>query len=423
LWLARIVSVTGGMASMMAMQWWVLDVTGSAQAMAALGALFTVVVAAVSLPAGVWVDRLQRGRLFLALELARGVFMAALAAALLSGRASIPLVFTLLALDAAAMALFMPLSTAIWPELIPAARLTAANALVAAGENVGRIAGPALGGLLAARHAGWAAAANAVSYLLSAVAVLLAGALGWSRPARPAVGAPVAAGATLTRSSFRDEVLSGLRVVFGRQDLGAFFILVSFLNLTFGAAFVLIPVLGRDVLQAGPQGLGWLQAAMAAGGLAAGALAGWRSLPTSTPLWMGLLLAEAGLMGTLGWFPVLAVNCGLLFLVGAANALVNTLALSALQWMIPAELRGRVFGLLFTFAMVLQPLGQLAGGAMADRFPLPWVFAGAGLSVVGVLAVAWVRAPELRDIVERARQAGGTVAAGNGSPAATPVHG
>ncbi|HEY8393493.1 MAG TPA: hypothetical protein VIK92_01660, partial [Thermaerobacter sp.] len=47
LWLARIVSVTGGMASMMAMQWWVLDVTGSAQAMAALGALFTVVVAAV----------------------------------------------------------------------------------------------------------------------------------------------------------------------------------------------------------------------------------------------------------------------------------------------------------------------------------------------------------------------------------------
>jgi len=117
------------------------------------------------------------------------------------------------------------------------------------------------------------------------------------------------------------------------------------------------------------------------------------------------------------------VNCGLLFLVGAANALVNALGLTALQWMIPAELRGRVFGLLFTFAMVLQPLGQLAGGALADRFPLPYVFAGAGLSVVAVLAVAWVRAPELRDIVERARQAGGIVEAGNGSPTATPVHG
>ncbi|HEY8415275.1 MAG TPA: hypothetical protein VIK99_05825 [Thermaerobacter sp.] len=106
LWLARIVSVTGSMASMIAVPWWVLDVTGSARAMAAAGALVTVVLALVALPAGVWVDRLHRDRLFLALELARGAITATLAAALLGGRATVPLVFTLLAADAAAMALF-----------------------------------------------------------------------------------------------------------------------------------------------------------------------------------------------------------------------------------------------------------------------------------------------------------------------------
>ncbi|ADU51557.1 major facilitator superfamily MFS_1 [Thermaerobacter marianensis DSM 12885] len=445
LWLARVVSVAGGMASMIAIQWWVLDTTGSAQWMATVNAVATLVMALVGIPAGVLVDRWHRGRFFLVLEAGRGAVMAALAALLFSGHATFPVVLVLLAVDAAGLALFMPLSSAIWPELVPPQQLAAANGLVATGESTGRILGPAIGGLLASRHPGWAILANAVSYACSAAAVVAAGALGWKAPrgrvpdpgdrtategaagvgdpagrrspSREQDGTAVPGGpgdsagdgstageripATARGGSFVAQFREGWAAVFGRPDLGPFFLLVSVLNLVFSASFVLIPVVVREVLRGGPEALGWLQAAFAVGAVTGGLLAGSGRVPRRSRSWVLLVLFQAGLAVIVGASRWLATSILAGWAFGLINTLVNVAVTTMLQEAVAPALRGRVFGLLFTVAMILQPLGQMTGGMLADRVPVPSIFTATALSTVMVMAVAWWRAPAMRALLDR----------------------
>lgn len=415
LWLARVVSVAGGMASMMAIQWWVLESTGSAQWMASTNALFTLVMAAVGLPAGVLVDRWHRGRFFLVLEVGRGLVMAALAALLFSGRATIPAVLGLLALDAAGLALFMPLSSAIWPELVPAPQLAAANGLVATGESIGRIAGPAVGGVLAGRHPGWAALVDAVSYAVSAVAVVAAGALGWKVPSAKTGPAAVPGAATTGGRSFVAQFREGWAAVFGRPDLGPFFVLVSVLNLAFSASFVLIPVVVQKVLHGGPEALGWLQASFAIGAVTGGLLAGSGRVPRRSRAWVQLVLLQAVLATVLGSSRWLAASIVTGWIFGLINTTVNVAATTMLQEAVARDLRGRVFSLLFAVAMLLQPLGQMAGGTLADRVPVPSIFAATTVLTVLALAVAWWRAPAMRTLLDRTGAGGrGTAPAAAG---------
>ncbi|GAB6876507.1 MFS transporter [Thermaerobacter litoralis] len=442
LWLARIVSVAGGMASMVAVQWWVLQATGSAQWMATTNAAVTLVMALVGLPAGVLVDRVHRGRFFLALELGRGAVMAALAALLLGGHATLPAVMALLALDAAGLALFMPLNSAIWPELVPAHQLAAANGLVATGESVGRIVGPAVGGLLATRHPGWAALTDAVSYAVSALALVAAGALGWAAPGSPAgaagrtpragiqaeSGGPGTAPAGTAaeaageapkpaagrRAGFAVQFRQGMAAVVGRPDLGPFFLLVSALNLAFSMAFVLIPVVVEEVLQGGPQTLGWVQAAFALGAIAGGLWAGSGRIPRRATAWFRMLSVQALLGAALGSSRWLLLSLAVAWTFGLLNALVNVAVSTLLQESVEPGLRGRVFGLLFTVAMILQPLGQMTGGILADRMPVAWVFAISSLLVVTSLVVAWWRAPSLRSFLDRLPAPAAVAAPGTG---------
>ncbi|HEY8416145.1 MAG TPA: MFS transporter [Thermaerobacter sp.] len=402
LWLARIVSVAGGMASTIAIQWWVLSSTGSAQWMATVNAVITLVMALVGVPAGVLVDRWHRGRFFLALEVGRGVVMSVLAALLFTGQATLPAVLALLAVDAAGLALFMPLSSALWPELVPPHQLAAANGLVATGESMGRILGPAIGGLLASRHPGWATLADAVSYALSAVAILAAGALAWKAPRRRGQPAKEA-----REGSFAAQFREGWAAVFGRPDLRPFFLLVSVLNLVFSAAFVLIPVVVREVLHGGPQALGWLHAAFAVGAVTGGLLAGSGRVPRRSRSWVLLVIVQAALGVVLGTSRWLAASVVAGWAFGLVNTLVNVAVTTILQEDVVADLRGRVFGLLFTVAMILQPLGQMAGGVLADRVPLPVIFTATALLTVVVMGVAWWRSPALRVLLDRRRAVSG----------------
>lgn len=410
LWLARIVSVAGGMASMMAIQWWILESSGSARWMAGANAVVTLVMALVGLPAGVLVDRWHRGRFFLALEIGRGLVMAALAVLLFTGRATIPTVLALLALDAAGLALFMPLSSAIWPELVPASQLAAANGLVATGESIGRIAGPAMGGVLASRHPGWAALVDAVSYVVSAVAIVAAGALAWKAPSSKASPAGVTGGGPAGGRTFAAQFREGWAAVFGRPDLGPFFILVSVLNLAFSASFVLIPVVVQRVLRGGPEALGWLEASFAVGAVTGGVLAGAGRVPRRSWAWVQLAVLQAVLGTVIGSSRWLGVSLAAGWIFGVANALVNVAATTMLQEAVAPELRGRVFGLLYTVAMILQPVGQMAGGILADRVPVPAVFAATTALTVLALAAAWWRAPAMRTLLDRTGAGGrGTV--------------
>ncbi|MFE4337404.1 MFS transporter, partial [Streptomyces sp. NPDC056831] len=95
------------------------------------------------------------------------------AALFLHGNVPMNLLIVLAAVNGASSAVSQPATTALVPQLVDAERIQPANALLRLAANLSRIGGVFAGGVLVAAVApGWALAADAVTYFLSAVLLM-----------------------------------------------------------------------------------------------------------------------------------------------------------------------------------------------------------------------------------------------------------
>jgi hypothetical protein len=149
----------------------------------------------------------------------------------------------------------------------------------------------------------------------------------------------------------------------------------------------LLPSLARDVLRAGPEGLGALNAARAAGGIAVLAATSFRPVD-GVRIFLGVLVAFGAGLVVLGASPYVVGFAGVLVvvtLVNACGALADLLAQSLLQRSVSRDLRGRAGGA-WVVAIGLAPLGQLQIGALASLFGVSIALGTSGIALV-VLAV------------------------------------
>jgi hypothetical protein len=162
---------------------------------------------------------------------------------------------------------------------------------------------------------------------------------------------------------------------------------------------VLLPSLARDVLHAGPEGLGVLNAARAVGGMLGlivaslrGPIHGGGALFLATLLTFGVtLIGLAGAPYIVGFAGVVVM----VTLVNGVGALADLLAQSLLQLSVPRHLRGRAGGA-WVVAIGLAPLGQLQIGALASAFSVSVGFAASGLALALLAVATAVFAPRAR---------------------------
>jgi MFS family permease len=175
LWSGQTVSRFGDAVHQIALAWLVLQLTGSAAAMGAVLAAQFLPFIAFSLVGGVIVDRLPRLRVMLASDLARMVIVAVLAALVALDRVEFWHLIVLAASFRAVEAFFYPAYAAAVPELVPAEHRPSANSLHQLSRRFAQLLGPAVGaGLVAGGGTGLAFAIDAVSFLVSAVLIVLA---------------------------------------------------------------------------------------------------------------------------------------------------------------------------------------------------------------------------------------------------------
>jgi MFS family permease len=173
LFLGRTTSLIGDGMAPVAIAFAVLDLTGSATDLGIVLAAHSVVITALVLVGGVVADRVSQRVAMLGADVTRTVSMAAMAALLLTGVAEIWQLALLYAIDGAATAFFNPASNAIVPQIVPGLRLQEANALLSISRYTGKVAGPALAGvLLALGSPGTALAADAATFAVSAACLL-----------------------------------------------------------------------------------------------------------------------------------------------------------------------------------------------------------------------------------------------------------
>ncbi|MGW5671148.1 MFS transporter [Micromonospora sp. NPDC003776] len=332
-----------------------------------------------ALPGGVLVDRVDRRRLMVLIDWARVLVLAVLAAAMVTGRAGIALLYAVLFVINAGEVVFRAAAQAVVPAVVPRSRLERANGWLGGGTQVMQnlVAGP-LGGFLFLVAAAIPFAVNAGTYALSAVLVgLLAGTYrGGAVPG--------------ARRSVRAEVAEGFRWLLSQRLLRTMTLLIGLLNVTLTAAIAVLVLLATDRLGLGSVGYGALFTCMAVGGLL-GAAVGDRLVATITATWtvrVGLLI-EAGLHLALAASRSAAVVGVALFAFGVHSSLWNMVANSLRQRLTPPALLGRVGSTNLFLAAGGNCVGALLGGVVADRFGLTAPYWVGFVVAVLVIAATW----------------------------------
>ncbi len=387
----QVVSQTGSWMQRIAQGWFVLQLTHSPVAVGILALCQFLPFTALGLFAGVIVDRLDAQRTVIGTQIAQMVLASVLAGLALGGVAQVWHVYVLALLNGAVLVLDAPSRQSLTFRMVGPRELPNAVALNSSLFNAARIFGPAVGGIvIAAVGVGWCFGLNAISFL-----AVLAGLFAMrsseffelDRPQRPPILRGTRDGLAFVRARPQMLIVLALTVVLS----------------TFCFNFnVLLPVLAKRTLEAGPQTLGLLSALFGAGALV-GALVAASSGRASLKLMIlgaAVFTTAETLLGPERSVPLtgaLLLFAGLGFTVWSANS--N----STLQLQAPDHLRGRVVGLYFYAFNGTGPVGGILAGWLSAKGGTELAFFVAG--AVGLLGTA-VAAARLRargDVVPRRR--------------------
>jgi predicted MFS family arabinose efflux permease len=278
--------------------------------------------------------------------------------------------------------LIIPARQALLPATVERSQLGAAIALLSAGPNSGRVIGPSLTGILiAAFGVATAFAVQAAGFVLALLCALMLA-------PRPSAG-------RTRRHSAAQDLLEGLRYVWEDPTVLALMFLQAIPAFLLMPYTQLLPIFARDILHAGPEGLGTLMTAMGIGSVLGSF--GIVMLPSRRQgLSLFISLAAFGLLlaafAVSTWLPL---SIGVMGLIGVAQAIYLATNNTLVQLAVPDALQGRVMSVYMT-TWGLMPLGALPQGILADGFGAPIVLAGTGLLSCLVVVLMAVQSPVLR---------------------------
>jgi len=382
LWSGSVVSAIGSQFARVGLYVQVYALTGSPAAVGLLGVSGLIGSFGGVLVGSAFIDRHDRRVTLIWTELAAVGVSGVLFAGALTGD---PPLWLLHAANAATWFLASihgPARQAAIPRLLADDEVPAAVALNQAGWQVSSIAGPAFAGLLIGT-AGTAAAygVDAASYLIGFVAAVLL------RPLPPD---------TIQTQRGVAAISEGFRYLKNHRLLQSTFA-IDLVAMIFGSPQALFPVIAAQQLHRGPEAVGLLFAAPAAGALVLTLVSGpltrlhrqGRAVVWAVVAW-GAAIAGFGLAGA-----NLIAALVFLALAGAADVVSAIFRSTILQVTVPDHLRGRLGAVFFIVVTGGPKLGDVEAGLVAAAFSAPVsVITGGVACVIGAFVTARVY-PEL----------------------------
>ena len=355
-YIALIVAGLGGQIQRTANVWQVYELTHSTLHLGLTGLAQGLPILILSLIGGVLADRVDRRRLIMVTQAVFGLL--ALLMAVLTGTGLIQVwhIYIVTIITSALTALNTPARSALIPNLVPKHHLLNAMALNSTVWQISNLLGPALAGACIA-YTGLSSTygVNGAAHLitLAALAVMHVG---------PVFGRP--------RQSPLKDIQEGLSFVRFRSII----LLLLSMDVAarfFGSYHVLLPVFA-DRLGVGPEGMGLLMSAPAAGGL----IGSFLILSLGNVRYKGLMVVGGILaycisllvLAVSPWFLVSLAATALLGLFDSFNATPRN---AIIQSTTPDELRGRVSGFQSMLTSGGPAMGYALSGGLAALLGAP----------------------------------------------------
>jgi MFS family permease len=382
-WTSRFVATFAAQIISVAVGWQVYDLTRNPFDLGIVGLVQFLPSLLLVLVTGAAADRFSRRMIMSLCLLLEAAVCFALLAVTWSGTRSVIPIFAILVVFGIARAFFGPASQSLLPNLVPPEDLANAIAWNSSSWQIATIVGPVAGGLLYGISE-YAAYGSALASMIGAALLVMI----IPKPVQRVLG----------QSRSLAEFFAGFRYVWSEKVvLGA--ISLDLFAVLLGGATALLPVYARDILHAGPWGLGLLRSAPGIGALIVAAWLARNAIRDHAGLIMFIFVAGFGFFtivfgaSTAIWLSVLA-----LALMGACDMISVYVRETLIQLWTPDEVRGRVNAVNMVFIGASNELGEFRAGLSAAWIgAVPAVIVGGiGTMAVALLWAIWF--PQLRKV-------------------------
>lgn len=354
---------------------YILEVTNSPAWVAAAGIGRLAPYILLGSLGGVIADRYDRRKVMVAADVARALLMLALAIVVATG-APVAFAIAIAFLSTAAGTPFFPAVAAVTPSVVDEKSLAPANALITTVDSLAIAVGPALGGLLLTVAASPVVAfvVNAITFAVSALLLRRV-----SRPPR------VKEEKALEVVPLHRQLAEGVAAITSSTSVMLLIALILASTFIYGLEGVLYPLVSKDLLGTGAEGVGFLFAAIGVGGVLAAGLAN-RAVDHPRPA----LILTAGSLVSAAPFAFLPFTSSpwaayvLLAIEGGSFIFIDVLATTLMQRAVRASVLARVFGILDSVAVLTTVLGAALAPLLIESWGLKVSLLVAGGILVGL---------------------------------------
>ena len=371
------VSILGTWIQQIAISWLVYRLTGSAFLLGLTGFAGQIAILVLAPFGGIWADRFDRRRALVVTQWLSIILTVILVAVTWQASPNVWAVITLAALLGIVQAMETPVRSSLTPELVPVkADLPSAIAFSGGMQNVGRMIGPTIAGLLLV----WFS--ESMCFVVNAVSkfgVLIS--LAYIRYDIT----PVVSKTTNVWHSVRE----GVRYTWSLKPLRYLLPMLALMSFCITPYQALMPIFAAEIFSGGASMLGFLVGAAGLGGLIAVAYLAARPRIQGLIRWAAIgpgLSGVALLAFTFSRNLWLSLACMLVVGFGVLTTamVINTI----IQTVCDTDKRGRVTSFYIVCFMGMHPLGCLAAGSLASGIGAPYALAIFGMAAA--LGAGWL---------------------------------
>ena len=394
LWTANLIASFAMQMQMVARGWLIYDITASPMALTWVILSFMLPSFVFSLWGGVVADRMRKKPIMIGAQLVNAVATVLLAVIVYRGDVTFWHFIYFGLFNGTVLSFSMPARASAVPEIVPKEVVVNAMALQSATFSASRVAGPTLAGLLIAWFGGGdttsAQGVGIIFFLIAAMYVASVGATALLRYQGQPAPRPDSTAIEDVKEGF--SYMRRERVILGLLVMGIVPMMFGF------APSFLAPAFNKEVLDGGPQTLGYLMTAMGVGSLF-GALALARLGDIGRKgkvLFAASYLWAVGLAG-FAFSSTLLLAAAFGVVIGALGSLVGSLNMSVTTLAIRPEIRGRVMAIMMMTHGVM-PLGMIPIAAAAEFIGINVALGASAVLLAASMAGIGVLFPELRRI-------------------------
>lgn len=372
--------------TMVAVGWHLYEITNSVVSLGLIGLAELIPYFALALYSGHAVDHYSR-KLIAGIACMIHVTVALFLAAIAIGWVTppVPFIYVAVAFIGVGRALLRPSYQALFGQIIPRDQLTRYTAYASSAFQICVVAGPGLGGLMIG-FAGleW-------TYILAACCGVF-GLYGVSfiHAAQEKSGA--------LKNDFLKSFMEGFHYV-RKHELILSVMALDMFAVLFGGAVSILPAFVKEVLNAGPETLGILRAAPAAGAVITGIYLARRPILTDSGKYLFLSVAGFGMaIIAFGISSNLWVCAFFLFISGCCDSISVVIRGSIMQLTTPDHMRGRISAINGIFIGSSNELGALESGIAASVMGLVPSIVFGGAATIFIVLITYRLAPHLRKL-------------------------